>query len=239
MTAASGPTNAAGSERQQVPVRDQDASPFNLILEDLLRAQHFVQAAAIFDFEGETVDYAGYIDPYELRVAAATFQMVLIELRDCPTLCATQEIALTVDKIGYLLRPLDDQYTLLLRLRKLGTFLTSARVLAEIVARIRVEAGLAPGLLPEWFQVHVDVGAKGRPERIRAVARGDREYSLEVLGSVMGLGERERAFRVRLDTGAEVTLLRERKHLWFVDESLDPTLVQTAAIELFRAHRGR
>ncbi|HTJ81672.1 MAG TPA: hypothetical protein VL400_08095 [Polyangiaceae bacterium] len=240
MSVASGPTaGALGSDRNKPHQRDQEASPFSLILDDLIRAQPFVRAAAIFDFEGETVDYAGRIDPYELRVAAATFQMVVAELRECPILSATREIAITMRGSGYLLRPLDESYSLLLQLRKLGTFSTSKRVLHEIDARIRAEAGLAAGAPPEWFQVAVELGAKGRPERIRPVARSERTYGVEVLGSVMGLADRERGYRVRLDTGAELTLLRERKHLWFVDESLDPALVQTHAIEMFRARDRR
>ena len=75
------------------PPRDQAESPFNVILEEFLDVVRFARGAAIVDFEGETVDYAGAVDPFELRVAAATFGLVLVDLRSCKNLKHCERIA--------------------------------------------------------------------------------------------------------------------------------------------------
>ena len=56
--------------------RDQEASPFSAILWRLCEGCS-AHAAALVDKEGETVDYAGRISPYEIRVAAAELRLVL------------------------------------------------------------------------------------------------------------------------------------------------------------------
>ncbi len=62
------------------PPRDQETTSFTDILRRLLRATSGARAAALVDFEGETVDYAGVLDPFELRIAAAHWQIVLAQL---------------------------------------------------------------------------------------------------------------------------------------------------------------
>ena len=39
---------------------------------------------ALVDREGETVDYAGYLDPFTLKVAAAEWRIVLDVVREVP-----------------------------------------------------------------------------------------------------------------------------------------------------------
>ncbi len=97
-----------------------------------------------------------------------------------------------------------------------------------------------------WFQVEVDT-PKGnrRPARLRQLeayvglrssvkpmtpsAGGlfrppDRVEDplawsgIEVIGTFAGAADRERGYRIRLESGAEMTLIRERDGLWFVDE---------------------
>jgi hypothetical protein len=41
------------------------------------------------------------------------------------------------------------------------------------------------------------------------------------MGAVMGLGPREKGFRVRLPSGAEMMLVRERLGQWFADEHVE------------------
>jgi hypothetical protein len=221
------------------------ASPFSLILEDLLDAVRFVRGAALFDFEGETVDYAGELEPFDMKVAAATFQMVLGELRECKHLSSAYELCVGTPKAGYVLRILDDSYSLLLIVRRPGTFAVSRRVLDEIDARILDEAGLAVRRRPGWFRVEVESAERSdRPRRVRPIAPiGAGPYEppwleIEVLGAVVGLERRQKGYRIRLTSGAEVTLLRESRHLWFVDERLDVSnpalLVGGKSADVFR-----
>jgi hypothetical protein len=44
---------------------------------------------------------------------------------------------------------------------------------------------------------------------------------VDVLGALVGLGPRERGFRVRLPSGHEMTLVRERLGQWFADEHVE------------------
>ena len=59
----------------------------------------------------------------------------------------------------------------------------------------------------------VYLDARGRPVRV-----GEGRVSVEVLGAVMGLGVRERGFRVRTHDGTELTLVREPRERWYADE---------------------
>ncbi len=56
--------------------RDQAASNFAATLGRLCDAVPAVSAALV-DGEGETVDYSGSLSPYEIRVAAAEWQLVV------------------------------------------------------------------------------------------------------------------------------------------------------------------
>jgi hypothetical protein len=221
-------TASTSSRRRASPTRDQAASPFALILEQLLEAVPFIRGAAIFDFEGETVDYAGELEPFDLKVSAATFQLVLADLRAQRWLSSTREICVGTRRAGYVLRLLDESYSLLLVVRPLGTFAVSRRALDETAFRILTEAGLDAERVPEWYRVEVEAGRRGgRPSRVRPVAPLGAEHhdspwlDVDVLGALVGLGGRERGFRIRLASGAEVTLLRESRRLWFVDERID------------------
>jgi len=220
------------------PPRDQAESPFNVILEDFLDVVRYARGAAIVDFEGETVDYAGVVDPFELRVAAATFGLVLADLRACRYLCHSDRIAVRMGKGGYMMCVLDESYSLLMMLRSLGTFAVSARLIAEFKSRILLEAGLPTPARSHWQRVEVEPDVKNaRPERLRVVAsvaegaRGvdDGWTPFEVLGSLVSTAPRERGYRVRLRTGAELTLVREPTRLWFIDERADAVLRGDAA----------
>src|SRR5690606_4631405 len=72
---------AAGrmSGRRALGVRAQHASPFSAILMRFCDATG-ARAAALVDQEGETVDYAGTVDPFEVKIAAAEWQLVLATL---------------------------------------------------------------------------------------------------------------------------------------------------------------
>lgn len=239
-----------GSVGRARAVRDQVESPFNLILEDFLGAIRFARGAAIVDFDGETVDYAGVVDPFELRVAAATFQLVRNDTDGCRQLGPARQIAVAMARSGYLVRVLDASYSLIVVLRQLGTFHVSERMLVETESRILAEAGLS-SQTPPFVRAEVQTVGRGtriRPHRVRstrAAARPSEEVpeapvdatadaradasaedwvTVEVLGTLVDVAPGERAFRVRLPTGAEVTLLRDRCRMWFSDEPIGALL---------------
>ena len=231
-------------ERHAVIPRAQVESAFSAILRALLRALPLSLGAALVDSEGETVDYAGHIEPFDLKVAAAHFQVVLSDVRAFPPLATVRELRVRSEKRSYLMRVLDPDYSILLVLHRHGVFAVSERALQEAEDRLCLEAGL--DRKPSgtgWYRVEVETSF-GRPIRLRVLpehaslempppsippplmkagaAPRDRTawVEVEVMGSLMGAGFRERGYRIRLSSGAEVTLLRERGELWFVDEPL-------------------
>jgi hypothetical protein len=220
------------SQRRRRSRRDHQAeSPFSILLDELIAAHAFVRGAAIVDSEGESVDYAGELDPYEVRVAAATFQLLITELSECHRLGEVHQVVMLMGRAGYLLRILDPSYCLLVVLRKAGTFCVSERLLHELETRFLDEAGLPVAKRPTMTRVDVEMTSRGpraRPVRIRPLPRREsepREWTeLEVLGVLVGSNPGERAFRVRLSTGAELTLLRDASRLWFTEEKLEQLL---------------
>lgn len=216
------------SRRRRLVQRDQAESPFALLLASLLEALPFARGAALVDLEGETVDYAGEVDPFELRVAAATFQLLLADLRSTAMFREVRQINVVSTKSGYLVRVLDPHYSLVVVLRKLGTFVVSQRVIDEVETHILLEAGLS-NRRAAWHRVDVD--AEGRPPRPRRLRRAISEEepswtSIEVLGTLVNVGHAEHGYRVRLGTGAEVNLLCENQRLWFIDEPTIAVLTQ-------------
>jgi predicted regulator of Ras-like GTPase activity (Roadblock/LC7/MglB family) len=201
------------------PPRDQEHSAFAAILANLLRSIPSVQAAVLVDLDGETVDYAGRFDAFDLRVAAAHWRIVMSQLERGPFGPARQLVVRT-RSCAYVARSLDDGYVLLLVLRAHAAFALSARALQEAERHVRLEAGWPlPVGEPRWFAARVrpSRGDRWRPASVHS----DGEWrSVEILGSLLGLPPHETGFRVRLVTGAETILVRERTGRWFSDEPL-------------------
>lgn len=202
--------------RPQTPPRDQAPSSFTTILERLILATPSARGAALVDFEGETVDYAGSLDPFELKVAAATWQIAVSEV------CATSfsgftQIVVRAARSSFVLRRVNDHYALVLVLHARAAFAVSDRALAEAETALASEAGWSRRNRASWFSVSVqsEAGADHRPA-LMLVA--DTWQPVEVMGALVGLVDRERGYRVRLASGAEMMLIRERNGMWFCDE---------------------
>jgi hypothetical protein len=204
--------------RRRAGVRDQDPSSFFGILESLLRAAPGILGAALVDGEGETVDYAGELPPFQIKVAAAHLRLILDEVvRGGGIAFGTpQEIAIRAEKGTFVIRSLPDGYALVIVLARRALVL-SARAVDRIERDLSAEAGwaLSPRK-PNWYPVEVEPAARDRrrPARIRAGAAWE---SVVVIGTVVGLA-RDRGYRVVLRSGAEVTLIREPHGAWYADE---------------------
>lgn len=214
---------ASSSERvprskEPRPARDQAPSSFAAILDRLVTSTPSARAAALVDFEGETVDYAGHIDPYELKIAAATWQIVLAEIGDT-AIETPRQIVIRAAKTGFVLRRVNQEYAIILILHSRAAFAASERALAEAETALASEAGWKRTNRPAWFSVSVQTGAEHRPVELFFA---DEWQPIEVMGSVVGLRDRERGYRVRLPSGVEMMLVRERNGLWFCDEPVTP-----------------
>jgi hypothetical protein len=213
---------ACRRRRAPSPARDQDVTPFTPILQRLVDATPGGQAAALVDYEGETVDYVGDVDTFELKVSAAHWQLVFSEMSETSFFNQTRQIVVRARGRGYVLRRLPSNYVLLLIVYPHAAFSASQRTLEEAEARLRAEAGWPRPAYssPPWFRVDVETPPhdRCRPIRLRA-ANG--WQPVEVMGCMVGLKPREKGFRVRLPSGAEMLLVRERPGRWFADEHFD------------------
>jgi hypothetical protein len=207
--------------------RDQAVSPFAAILMRLCDGTGAV-GAALVDREGETVDYAGRVDPYEIKVAAAEWRLVLSVLAQSriPNWNATRELVVRAGRRSFAAVLLDDGYALVAQL-PVHCFSLSPRALAECERDLCREAGFAipaaaARLGGRWTRVDVRPSAADR-RRPSAVWHGGSWLQLEILGryAKAELGRGEMGYRARMPSGAEITLVRERLGLWYAEDLPD------------------
>lgn len=210
---------AARARRREAPPRDQATSSFTVILERLVASTPSARGAVLVDFEGETVDYAGSLDPFELKVAAATWQIAVSEVAETSFAAFTQ-IVVRAQRTSFVLRRVTEQYALVLVLHPRAAFAVSSRALAEAEAALSREAGWSRRNRAAWFSVNVqtDTSVEHRPVSIFVAGSW---HPLEVMGALVGLCDREHGYRVRMSSGAEMMLIRERNGRWFCDEPID------------------
>jgi hypothetical protein len=208
--------------RRSLAPRDQAASPFSGILMALCEGAGAL-GVALVDREGETVDYAGYIAPFDIRVAAAEWRIVLDVARAIPHASyeATNRILIRGRKKSFAVVGLSAGYALVVELPR-RCFALSQRAVVEAVRAVELEAFIGtPDDTPaaeRWLRVEVRTvpGDRRRPE---AVWLDGSWRPLVILGRHGGRSatRREVAFRARLPSGQEFTLVRERLGYWFAD----------------------
>lgn len=202
--------------------RDQAPSTFGAILLRLCDSCGAL-AAALVDAEGETVDYAGTVDPFDIKVAAAELQLIraLVYGSRFPTWPETRQILVRGAKKSFAVVPLVEGYAIVLQLLP-HAFSVSRRALGEAIRELCTEAGLS---LPEAFLeehwTRVEVRASSLDERRPAALwmRGQ-WVPVEVLGRYQDddLDRGELGFRARLATGAEVNVVREALGRWYAED---------------------
>jgi hypothetical protein len=196
--------------------RDVDTTGFTAILQSLVERIPGAYAAALVDALGETVDYAGHGDPFDVRVAAAHLRILLDSIARLGTVGSPRWLVLRGAKKSFAASAFPDGYALCVILRPRAAFTLSLRAWSVCARALAVEAGWPPMPNEEraWFPIVVTTDHRGRPVRI-----GD--VRVEVLGTVMGLSVRERGFRVRTLEGSELMVVREGSNLWYADEPLE------------------
>ncbi len=212
------------------PPRDTAPSPFAEILTEVVARVPGALGAALTDEEGECVDYTGLADPFDLKVAAAHFTIVLAEAAArVQPLGALRTVLVRASKRSFLVHALHDKYALVMLLRGRTAVAATSRALGLCERALAAEAGWPAPAGPYWYPIHVESRGR-RPARIASAVSGPRTrvhgpgaprmHGLEVLGAVVPAVARERAFRVRLDGGAELTIVREAGGAWYADEAL-------------------
>lgn len=210
--------------RSSFAERDQAASAFSAALLRLCEGTGVV-GAALVDAEGETVDYAGWLDPFDIKVAAAEWQLVVGVLRESkvPTWPESRQLLVRASLRSYAVIPLSEGYAIVATLTRY-CFEVSGRALAQAVRELCTESGLSPPSYlaharERWTRVEVQTNPLD-DRRAQAVWHGGRWRVLEILGRYTDadLGPHEVGYRARLATGAEFALVRERLGLWYADD---------------------
>lgn len=209
--------------RRSIAVRDQAVSAFSGALMRLCDATAS-RGAALVDSEGETVDYAGCLDPYEIKIVAAEWRLVLSVLEEQGQDSGPgSEIHYRGTKRSFAVIGLSDGYALVIELPRTSLYL-SPRALAEAIRALSLEAGLSHQWTAarygdeRWTRVDVRWdGAKKRPTAIW-LAGGWR--AVEVLGRFAAgePGKRTVGYRARLSGGTELTLIKEPIGVWYADD---------------------
>jgi hypothetical protein len=214
-------------------LRDQRESAFAVILGAFVDRVPGARAAALVDSEGETVDYAGVIDPFEVRVAAAHWRIVFDHAVAQPSMTSLRTVAARAARRSYLVSVLPEGYALVAVLVRGAGLSGYQRALWACSRALGEEAGWRwneGDKPPHWYPLEVVADVHHRP---RAVRHRGRSRALDVLGSLVAsprLGpfgsfdafrSRERAWRVRFDTGVEAMLVREPGGSWYADEPPD------------------
>jgi hypothetical protein len=207
--------------------RDQRESAFTSILAGLLQRVPGARAAALVDRDGETVDYAGEMDTYAVRLAAAHWRLVLDELGRQDSFRSVRWVVLRAHRTSFLVHDLPEEYALVLVLARAAGFSGWGRAVAACARALGDEAGWTWVGLP-WFPAQVTADGRGRPLSVRVL--GGRVCAIQILGSMRGgLGRSERGWRVRFDTGVEATLVREPGGVWYTDEPIENAPLDAAA----------
>jgi hypothetical protein len=212
------------SERRRVRGRDQAASAFTGTLMRLCEAAS-ARGAALVDAQGETVDYAGTLAPYQIKVAAAEWRLVLSFLQQARILhwADTHELIVRGQHTTFIGVLLSDGYAIVLVMTR-HCFGVSWRALAEAKRELCAEGGLTPLHAVErgerWTRVDVRTALDDR-RRPDAVWYGGTWSPVAILGRYRSadLARGELGFRARLAGGAELTLVREPLGSWYADDA--------------------
>lgn len=209
-----------GAERRRsLAPRDQAASAFSTILLRLVDGTDAVSAMLV-DADGETVDYAGAGSPFDLKVAAAEWRLVLrvLEGSRVPHWRQSREVYFRGGARSFAVFSMTDGYALVLELPS-RAFDVSPRALAEASRELEAEGGLRLERVPadeeRWARIDVRPASDDH-RRPAAVWVEGAWVNVEVLGRYT-LGPRETGYRARLATGAELTLIREPLGRWYAD----------------------
>jgi hypothetical protein len=213
------------SDRRRLVGREQQTTPFNTILLRLCDATS-ASGAALVDCQGETVDFAGRLDAFDIKIAAAEWRIVL-DLAHHSRMYSWpegREILARGSRHSFAVVSLAEGYAIVLQLVR-HAFCVSSRALAEAVRDLSREAGLPQRqspTLPHWTRVEV-LPSIENGRRPQAVWRRGSWSPVVVLGRYREgeLPHGEVGYRVRVAPGADITLVREPLGVWYADDILE------------------
>jgi hypothetical protein len=198
--------------------RDRPETPFSRILSAFVLAHEGVRAAVFLDVDGECIDYAARLDPFEALVLGATLLIPTKEMLTAASSSAAGAPLLWVleaERLDAVVRRVSDEHLLVIWLVAGGLGARILRAMGPLAELLRREAGLeAPGWDPEArpldVETRVATGWGYAPRTLRGLS--GRAEELEVLGRWTESGtlssQQAVCFRVRLGD-QELTLVHE------------------------------
>ena len=183
-----------------------DASPFASILSALIERVPGAYAASLVDVLGESVDYAGVVEPFDVKVAAAHFRLILQELERFGQLGTPTSLTVRGERRTIVAMQLPDGYALVVLLRRRAGFAASSRAYAVCIRALAAEAGWDLVKERAWHPVAVRINDRKRPVLVN-------DQPVVVMGAIVG----ETGFRVRVGE-RELTLVRESGGNWYADD---------------------
>jgi hypothetical protein len=213
------PTARVARRSSLPPPRDQHETAFTRILTELVSRMPGARAAALVDPEGETVDSSGRLAPYDVKVAAAQWRVVIDEIRLRGPLSTTTFVAVRARRASYQGHVLPEGYALVIMFSRAAGLGGWRRPVSACCLALAEEAAwsLSGAGIPSWHPARVATDAQRRPV---AIGEPPRVRALELVGAIAsGMGAQERGWRVRFEDGLEATLVREPGGKWYVDEA--------------------
>lgn len=205
--------------------RDRPESPFARILAGFVEAHPDVLSATFVDCDGECIDYASRLDPFEAQVIGAQLSVVSADV--AARLAARNAGALILwvveaERREFVVRRVTDEHLVAVALQPHGLNARVLRAMAVLAEALRREGGLAVAGWDPWgepFQVTVrpSTGWGYAPSSLQVGTEASQ--ALEVLGRWSERGaisaEDVVCFRVRAGEG-ELTLAHDRSlNRWY------------------------
>ena len=197
--------------------RDQAESAFTPILRTLLHVEAGVLAVAFVDDEGETVDYASVLPPYDTKVTGAHLRVVMETLRGvAPSHGESWFLEVQATERDIVIRRINDEYILVVMVNARSITRRLLGAVEDAVNKLRAESGIPSS---SWERVRNVVQvelreAVGWPYAPTAFHEAGRRVLIDdVLGrwtEVSGRYNRV-CFRVRSADGEELTLIHDPK----------------------------
>jgi hypothetical protein len=216
-----------------MPARDMDASPFSRILGEFLTLHRGVTGAALVDHDGETVDYSGKIEAYDLRVLGAVMQVTERAIGEAVAERAgpLRAFAFGSPSKVFIYCTLQDGYGLALQGPPDCVFEPDSKAVRYVAHLLSLEAGWASSApMGLWHRAAVELDAAKKPCKLHQVhdTPGEGALGLDVLGTFLD-GE-DWGARIRLSNGAECNIAQDIDGVWYVDETPESLLKQEPAV---------
>jgi hypothetical protein len=199
--------------------RDRPESTFAVILRGFIEVHPVVHAAVFVDRDGECIDYATSLEPFDAQLIGAQLCQVTRDLTERVPRWGAGALVLWMLEAGareFVVRRVSDEHSVVAALARGGVNARLLRSLGALAEALRREASLAASSWEPWrerFVVELRRSAGGWGYAPSAIGQADARRPVEVLGRWVERGaisaQEIVCFRVRCGP-EELTLVYDR-----------------------------